>query len=112
MPVFSAHLKLGSPDGPNLAKSIATSAAVWTEGYRTVADGTSNSAIAFGPVTTADLLYISSDQQITLKQVSGDTAITIDAGGFVILWGTSATAYIISNASGSTATIHYIVAGA
>ena len=112
MAVFSASLKFGCVDGPSIAKLIGTTATVYTQGYRQVADGTSNSAIAFGPVTTADILYIESDQQITLKQVSGDTAITIDAGGFVLLWGTSATAYIISNASGSTANVTYIIAGA
>ena len=112
MAVYSASLKFACPDGPAIAKLIGLSATVWTEGYRQVATGTSNSALAFGPVTTASILYIESDQTISLKQVSGDTAITITAGGFVLLFNTSATAYIITNASGSTANVHYVIAGA
>ena len=77
-----------------------------------VANATTDSALSFGGVTTADVFYIASDQQITYKLSGGATAATLDANGLHLLYGTAVTACTVTNASGSTANLVYAVAGA
>ena len=79
-----------------------------------VATGTSNSAFPISTVTgitTIAVFYIESDQTISWKQSSGDTACTVTANGFQLLFNTSMTAILLSNASGSTANVKIYVAG-
>ena len=80
-------------------------------GEMELATGVTDSSISFGPVTTADILYIESDQQITFRQAAADTGSPIDANRFMLLFGTSATAVLLSNASGSTANVKYLIGG-
>ena len=77
-----------------------------------VTTGSTDIALAFGAVTTADILYIYSNQQISYKLNSSATAITVDADKPHLLYGTSVTALTYTNASGSTATIRILLAGA
>ena len=62
-------------------------------------------------ITTATVVAIYSDKTISWKQVAADTAGTITAGGMMMLFNTSVTALVLSNASGSTANVTFFLAG-
>lgn len=62
-------------------------------------------------ITTIQAFYIYSDQTITIRQVAGDTGEQITANRPYLVFGTSRTALLVSNASGSTANIRIWVAG-
>lgn len=93
--------------------SFVTSLAIaeWVIDRRSVATAVSDQALAFGRVAAAKVLAVVSDQEITLKVNSESTGQTgkkfllVNEDGDI----TSAT---ISNASGSTASIDIIIAGA
>lgn len=70
-----------------------------------VVTATSDEAISLVGVTTASAFFLYSDQTITYVLNGADTAITLTARGWVLLWNTSITACTISNASGSTANV-------
>ncbi len=109
MPVIRYEIVVGSE-----IHDIGTVA--YTESTRqeiAIANAASDTQLAFGGVTTADLLYIKSDQAISINlDSSSGTDITIDANKPVLLTGTAATAAYVSNASGSTANILYYIWGA
>jgi len=69
-----------------------------------------NIGVADG-ITTIDYVILTSDQAISWRLAAADTAITLDANRLLILWGTSVTAFLISNASGSTANIKVYIGG-
>ena len=56
-------------------------------------------------VTTIQALYIKSDQNISIRQVAADTALTVRANLPFMLMGAAITALLVSNASGSTANL-------
>lgn len=62
-------------------------------------------------VATIQAFYIFSDQTITIRQVAGDTGESITANRPYIVFGTSRTALLLSNASGSTANVRIWAAG-
>ena len=62
-------------------------------------------------VATIQAFYIYSDQTITIRQVAGDTGEQVTANRPYLVFGTSRTALLVSNASGSTANILLWVAG-
>ena len=71
-----------------------------------IATASTDTAVNFGGVTTADVVVIYSDQAITVNyQLNTGTDITIDANRPHVLMGTAMTALFVSNASGSTANI-------
>lgn len=73
-----------------------------------ITTGTTDSQLAFGGVTTVDVLYLISDQAITLNlEATTGTDIPVDANKPIFLSGSSITAAYVSNSSGSTANIHY-----
>lgn len=74
-----------------------------------VADATSDETIDLAGVAAVDVLILASDRQITYK-LNG-SAITLDAGGVHVLFGTNVTSLAVSNASGATATLTVGVAG-
>lgn len=76
-----------------------------------VSDGASDSSVNFGGVTTGDVLYIESDYAISYRLASSGTSIGVDAGGRHLLQGTSFTSLLLSNSSGSTATVKILIAG-
>ena len=79
-----------------------------------LADGTTDQAIPISTttgVTTIQAFYIYSDQTISLRQIAADTAWTVTANRPLIVTGTSMTALLVSNASGSTANIKLAVFG-
>lgn len=88
----------------------------WTEHTRqeiVVATATTDAALNFGGVTTADVFFLKSDQAITLNlQADSGTDITVDANKPVVLTGTAITAAYVSNASGSSANIVFEIWGA
>lgn len=74
------------------------------------ATGTTDTALAVGGVGTATALYFESDQALTLNLNSNTgTDISVLANKPVTLTGTSITALYISNASGSTANVKYLL---
>lgn len=62
-------------------------------------------------VATIQAVYLLSDQTISLRQVAADTALTVNANRPFLLMGTSITALLVSNSSGSTASILLVVYG-
>ena len=75
-----------------------------------VATGTTDGAVSFGGVTTADLIWITSDQDISYK-LSGGSSLPVDANKFSLLYGIAATSITVTNASGATAIVRIGVAG-
>ena len=105
MPVVQVNLNLKS--GRMMLRDIKLSVATdeWGWDEFEVADSTSDSSIFPPNITTIDVLYIDSDQAITYEHNGADTTITLDAGGFALLYRTNITALTITNASGSTANV-------
>ena len=101
----------GSVVYADLRLSLAEAEEIWT-GSQLVVTATTDSALTLGPVTTGDVFYITSDVAVSYKLNASATAVTLDAGGFHLYFGTSITAITITNASGSTATLKYGVWGA
>jgi len=90
--------------------TLAHDECVYYSNYE-VATGTTDGAISLGPVTTATVVYVKSDQTVTVKHNASATAITITANGFILLFNTSVTALTVTNASGSTANMKIYFAG-
>jgi len=76
-----------------------------------ISSGTSDFAVDFGGVGTADVVYVESDIDISFRLVGSGTSIAVDANGFALIWGTAPTAVLLSNASGSTANVKVLIAG-
>jgi hypothetical protein len=75
--------------------------------------GTSDVQLDFGGVTTADMVYLESDQALTLNiQSSSGTDIPIDADKPFVLSGTAVTAVYVSNSSGLNANVVFKIWGA
>ena len=73
----------------------------------------SDTTIPLGGITTVDLMYMISDQACTINlNSSSGTDITIDPNKPLVLSGTAVTAIYISQSSGSTANVKYLIAGA
>ena len=92
-------------------KQISEAELCFYEDYPVVT-ATTDGAIALGSITTADIFYISSDQAITYKLNGSATAVTLDANCHHIYMGTAITALTVTNASGSTAYLDILFAGA
>lgn len=111
--IFDAKLLLryGGKQIADHFQQLSETEVVWYEDYP-VATATTDGEISLGSITTADVFYIYSDQQITYKLNGADTACTLDAGRFHLHWGDAVTALTITNASGSTAYLKILFAGA
>jgi hypothetical protein len=78
-----------------------------------LADSSSDTAVNFGGVTTADIFFLKSDQALTLNlQANSGTDIPIDANKPFMMAGTAITAAYLSNASGSAANVVFKIWGA
>ncbi len=81
-----------------------------------LANGASNLTVELGDVTTGEVFYLRSNQSVTyrLNGSTLDIPLTIDVTlsyAFALFFGTAITALTMSNASGSTATIRFGIAG-
>jgi hypothetical protein len=75
--------------------------------------GSSTDADVFpSQLTTIDVLVLSSNIVVTYKLNSSATAITLDANGVHVYWGTSVTAMTMTEANASDATIQLWAWGA
>jgi hypothetical protein len=78
-----------------------------------IATGSTDTQLSFGGITTADIVYLKSDQALTLNlQSSAGTDIPIDANKPFMQAGTAVTAAYVSNASGTDANIIFRIWGA
>lgn len=78
-----------------------------------LANGASDTSISFGGITTADILFLKSDQALTLNlQANSGTDIPIDANKPFMMAGTAITAAYLSNASGTDANVIFKIWGA
>ena len=102
-----------SKTGPVYGPSIVTSLAVaeYVLQRRSVATGVSNQALDFGTVAAAKVLWVVSDYEITLK-VDGESTGHPGKKFILINEDGDFTAATITNASGSTAIVEYLIAGA
>ena len=76
--------------------------------------GTTDQAMPISTTTgiaTIQAFYIYSSQTITIRQVAADTGEQVTANSPYLVFGTSRTALLVSNASGSTANIDIWVGG-
>ncbi len=79
----------------------------------TLATASTDSSISFGMITTAALFYFKSDAVVTLElQSASGTALVLVASKPVFLAGCALTAAYVTNASGATANIVCVIAGA
>ncbi len=105
MPIAAVQLVLGEI-GTNLRNlSLSVAADEWCWDEFEVDNGASDSDIFPQNITTINILYLESSKAVTWEADGADTRITLNAGKFALLFGTSITALTISNASGSTSNI-------
>jgi hypothetical protein len=71
----------------------------------TVANGATNIQLDFGGVTTADVVYLESDQAISIYLASSGTEIPVRANKPFFQSGTAVTAIYVTNQSGSAAKV-------
>lgn len=80
-----------------------------------VANGQSEQSITLGGVSPADVLFIRSDQEITViinrSTPANGEGFTLLEDGFLLLLGASISTLHVSNSSGSEATVEIYVAG-
>ena len=81
-----------------------------------VADGVSEqslTALGTGGITTVTALFITSDRNIaiTYGAAASNVPVDLNANGFHAKSGTSLTAIAVSNSSGATALVTYMLAG-
>lgn len=78
---------------------------------KTITKSSSGTALDFGAITTAEVLYIQTDIEVTVN-IDGNPLVVGD-NGFAFLVGISATAITVDNASSTTdANVSYYMAGA
>jgi hypothetical protein len=83
-------------------------------GLYSVATGITNQALSLGGVTTAAVLYISSDQPVTVLINTNSIPLGTDPNnepGFLLLLNTGVTSVGVTNMSGNAANIDFFVAG-
>jgi hypothetical protein len=98
--------------GNNISDIASVSYTDYTWQELVVTTATTDQAFNFGGVTTASVLYVKSDQAITLNLNSNTgTDISVLANKPFVLSGTAITAAYVSNASGSSANISFGVWG-
>ena len=68
-------------------------------------------SIPFGTITTGELIYIGSDEEITVKLNGSTDGITVDADGYLLLSGCNTTAITVA-ATLNTATVQVLILGA
>ena len=76
-----------------------------------VVNGSVDSPVSFGGVTTADVVYLTSDRALTYRCAVTDTAIGLDADRVHVLCGTNLTALLLSNSGDTDANVKVLVAG-
>ena len=77
-----------------------------------LAGSTTDGDVFPAQLTTIDVLVVSTNVAVTYKLNASSTAITLDAGGVHVLWGTSITAMTMTEAAGTDATIRLWAWGA
>lgn len=82
-------------------------------GQTTVATATTDHALTVDGVSTITALYLKSDQAISVKLGASGSNVAFALAAYcpLTLIGTSLSAVYLSNASGYTASIDYVVAG-
>lgn len=76
-----------------------------------ISDGVTDQAVSFGTVSTAKVLIVASDKQISLKLNGGSESLSLSANGVMVLFNVSITGLSISNSSGATATVDVLILG-
>jgi hypothetical protein len=90
--------------------SVSYTETTWQE--LVVATGSTDTALNFGGITTAELIYLKSNQELTLNINSNSgTNITIKANKPFSMTGTSVTAAYVSNSSGTDANVAFRIWG-
>ena len=113
MPVLRMKIEVENVgEGMVFAKEV-TAAVTKTELQQyTIPTATTEQAITFPPgFTTVTTILISSDQTISYVKTTGQTTTTVTANCPHLLTGTSLTALLINNASGSTANVKLLLGG-
>ncbi len=112
MPTLSYNLAMFGLWTHNDTGGVAFTEACIHDPYA-LATATTDEALPMGGVTTASVLYLLSTQDITVNLNSNaGTNIVLSANKLFFSAGLAVTAIYLSNASGSTANITALIAGA
>jgi hypothetical protein len=112
MPVFVYRIDIEGKWDTSQSGGITYTEACIHEPY-SIATGTVDELISMGGVTTASFIYCKSDQTITLNfNSSSGTNVAVTENRPLLITGTSVTAIYASNASGSSANVTMLIAGA
>jgi hypothetical protein len=68
--------------------------------------------VAFDAIASADFLYVGTDQPLDVKISGSATAISLVAGGFVMIYKGAATAMTVQATTSNAATVTVILLGA
>ena len=107
--IVDTAANFGAIFGPSLVTSLAV--AEWVLDRRSVLTAVTDQALGFGRVAAAKVICVVSDQEITLK-VDGETTGHLGKKFLLVNEDGDFTSATITNASGSTAIVQYLIAGA
>lgn len=102
--------KVSTPTTNFISEALALADQAYDEShssYEEVANGATDQAISLGGLTTAQVVYIASDQTVSFK-INGSIAIVAKQ---VFLIGAAVTSLSVSNASGSQANLDVVLLG-
>lgn len=93
-----------------LSKSISVDESAHYSRYELAADS-SASAVNFGPVTTASVIYIKTDNQITYTFNSDGESHTLNAGCWHLLMGDSITSLALTEPNSAACVLEIYIGG-
>ena len=107
------RVKLDIAEGSNVLRSLSATQACdeWSTEKFEVATGVTEGDMTPRNIATLQHIYAETDQNVTFLFAASGTAITVNAGGIVLVTQTSETVLLITNASGNTANIMIIAGG-
>lgn len=110
---FSQSIPIGAP--VIIAASLVGAQLNYTESATktllvTQADGVVT--VSFDAIASADILYVGTDQPISVKMNGSATAITLAAGGYILIYKGSMTSMTVQATTSNSATISMVLLGA
>ena len=112
--IVSLEIRLSADAKELFSDTIKESQDEFTHLGIAIASGTTDYSATLGGVEEINTLFITTDQDISFRLVTGGTQIAVPAGkcnvGFGISGITSFTELLLSNASGEEANVEYFIA--
>jgi len=111
MPVVKFEIEITKDGIPIAAEIISIAVDEWSFEQFEVADSTVEGNLMPRNITTAQCVYIDTDQNVTILFAASGTAKTLNVGGVLMITGTSETVVLVTNASGNTANMNVGIGG-